>query len=337
MSDQKKKRMSLLDNLAAAGAAAPAPGTAAAQPSASRPLRAARGAVDSHVVWDLDPDLIADTRIADRLDPTDVADLRDSIEATGQTVPILVRRDPAQADRFLLVYGRRRLEAVRSSSKVNKIKALIAQLDDDGAVEAQVTENMARRDLSYIEKALFAHELVESGFGTQQRVAEVLTVSKSSISMALGVIAALGVDLVRAIGPAHGIGRPKWEGLAKAVEATGARVDDLALQAEDIRSKLTFDQSFGDANGAYTDPSVATFETISAQLAPKQPVKPKTSPSRKSARTVMIAPDVAGRVTKSAQGVEIKLEQGPFADWLEDQAQVLLSELHDRWQQRRKT
>ena len=83
MSDSKKKRMAMLDTLAASGSPAPPPSL-----SASRPLRAARDAVDSHKVWDLDPHQIIDERIADRLDPADVDDLRASIEATGQTVPI---------------------------------------------------------------------------------------------------------------------------------------------------------------------------------------------------------------------------------------------------------
>ena len=44
--------------------------------------------------------------------------------------------------------------------KSTKVRALVANLDDDSALRAQISENMARRDLSYIEKALFAQELV---------------------------------------------------------------------------------------------------------------------------------------------------------------------------------
>ena len=112
----KKKRMTMLDGLATAGKATPAPGIS--MMSTNRALRSARDAVDSHQVWDLDPDTIDDGRIADRLDPNDVADLRDAIETNGQTVPILVRRHSSVPDRYLLVYGRRRLQAIRSSDKV---------------------------------------------------------------------------------------------------------------------------------------------------------------------------------------------------------------------------
>lgn len=51
MTDSKKKRMSMLDSLAAAGTP-PAPGS---MMSSNRALRSARDAVDAHHVWELDP------------------------------------------------------------------------------------------------------------------------------------------------------------------------------------------------------------------------------------------------------------------------------------------
>ncbi|NIZ14299.1 plasmid partitioning protein RepB, partial [Phaeobacter sp. HF9A] len=88
MTTGKKKRMSMLDSLAAAGGPAPA-AAGGSMMSTNRALRAARDAVDSHHVWELDPVVITDDRPADRLDPNDVADLREAIETNGQTVPIL--------------------------------------------------------------------------------------------------------------------------------------------------------------------------------------------------------------------------------------------------------
>ena len=165
MTENRKKRMAMLDQIASAKGSEPASTVSATAGGLNRALRAARTAIDSHHLWELDPDQIADTRLQDRIDPEDVADLRDAIEQNGQTVPILVRRDPTASDRYLLVYGRRRLEAIRQSDRVHKVRALVAEMDDDGALRAQISENMARRDLSYIEKALLARELVETGFG----------------------------------------------------------------------------------------------------------------------------------------------------------------------------
>lgn len=146
MTDSKKKRMSMLDSLATAGT----PPATGSMMSSNRALRSARDAVDAHHVWELDPSAIQDERYSDRLDPQDVHDLRTSIELNGQTVPILVRRHPTETNRYLLVYGRRRLEAIRASDKVSKVRALIANLDDTAALRAQVSENTGRRDLSAV-------------------------------------------------------------------------------------------------------------------------------------------------------------------------------------------
>ena len=50
-------------------------------------------------------------------------------------------------------------EAGEVADKVKKVRALIANLDDTAALRAQVSENTGRRDLSYIERSLFAQEL----------------------------------------------------------------------------------------------------------------------------------------------------------------------------------
>lgn len=74
-------------------------------------------------------------------------------------------------------------------------------MGDDDAVRTQISENMARRDLSFIERAMMARRLIDGGFGTQTDVAEVLTVVRSSVSMALSIVDSIGTDLIEAIGP----------------------------------------------------------------------------------------------------------------------------------------
>ena len=337
MSDSKKKRLSMLDSLAAAGAqtAAPPPkvvktGSMLGQNGA---LRSARDAVDAHQVWDLDPWAIQDDRPADRLDPNDVIDLQDAIEANGQTVPILVRRDPKNSERYQLVYGRRRLEAIRNSDKVTTVRALVAAMDDDAAVRAQISENMARRDLSFIEKALFARELVDNGFGKQAQVAEVLTVTKSAISMALAIIDTVTPSLARAIGPAHGIGRPRWEALAKSVETQPhilPRLETIAGNAAD--AVLTAQASGGSLD---TDPSQAAFDAVltaaqEIQTPEKTPPKKKKSTSK----TLTVDGTQLGKLTQTSQGVRLDITDQDFASWLERRANDVLQDLHARYQAR---
>ena len=326
MTDSKKKRMSMLDSLAAAGTP-PVPGS---MMSSNRALRSARDAVDAHHVWELDPVEIEDERYSDRLDPKDVDDLRASIEQNGQTVPILVRRHPAETNRYLLVYGRRRLEAIRASDKVKKVRALIANLDDTAALRAQVSENTGRRDLSYIERALFAQELLASGFGSQAQIAEVLNVTRSAVSMSISVAKSIGTDLARAIGPAHGIGRPRWEALAKELSNTGMGMDELCRVASDARGKAAAVEQAEEE--PQLDPSVAAFEAVVRH------VKKTTGPSlgrkpRPKATPLLIDGAPAGAIKRSARAVRLDLTDvdDAFAQWLDARAQDVLDELHDRW------
>lgn len=327
MTDTKKRRMSMLDSLATAGAP-----VAATMMSNNRALRSARDAVDAHHVWELDPQDIDDTRFADRLDPQDVADLRASIEANGQTVPILVRRHPEAQNRYLLVYGRRRLEAIRGSERVAKVRALIASLDDDAALRAQVSENTARRDLSYIERALFACELLDGDFGTQAQVAEVLNASKSAVSMAVSVARTIGPDLARAIGPAHGIGRPRWEALARDIATGTADPAQLRRIADEARGRAAQAPEPMDEAPA-PDPSAAAFEAVARHLRKAGASGGAAAPR---AKALVINGKSAGRVQRTAKGVRLELEtaEDGFATWLEAEAQSVIEELHARWQQR---
>lgn len=143
---------------------------------------------------------------------------------------------------------------------MSKVRALIANLDDTAALRAQVSENTGRRDLSYIERALFAQELLDSGFGSQAQIAEVLNVTRSAVSMSISVAKAIGTALAQAIGPAHGVGRPRWEALARSLPTAGSRTtifpELLLMFAPKAAAveRLTWNE---DITGV--DPSVAGF------------------------------------------------------------------------------
>lgn len=332
MTDTKKRRMSMLDSMTAAGLAAS--GTPSMM-STNRALRSARDAVDGHHIWELDPSDIYDTRIADRLDPSDVLDLRASIEANGQTVPILVRRHQSEANKYLLVYGRRRLEAIRGSDKIHKVRALIATLDEEAALKAQVSENAARRDLSYIERAMFSRELAENGYGNQSQIAEVLNASKSAISMAMSVAKNVGPELAYAIGPAHGIGRPRWEAFSKALLDSNSPIEELIAIAETAKAQSQANDVL-DVEDNAADSSVAAFEAVFKRL--KKQADPAKASPREKATAVSLKLDgkPAGQIQRTAKGLrlDLHLQDQDFAAWLESQAQDVVNDLHQRWKQR---
>ena len=318
----------MLDTISTAGTDIPAPHPA--QSSGNRAVRAARDAVDGHNVWDLDPFAIENRRVRDRLEPGDIHELREAIETNGQTVPILVRRDPDDPNRYLLVYGFRRLEAIRSSEKVKTVRAIVANIDDDAATRAQISENMARRDLTYIERALFASELMDKGFGTQAHVAEILTVTRSSVSMALNIVETVGRDLATAIGPAPGVGRPRWEALAEALD----KPDVDRGQLTETCARIHRDASTALAKGTpfEKEPSVMAFEevlrTVSRSTSrPRKPAKPKP-------RRIRMADGTTATLTWSNKGVTIDIAEGPFAAWVASDAQPIIEELHARWKDR---
>jgi ParB family chromosome partitioning protein len=298
--------------------------------SSNRALRSARDAVDAHHVWELDPAEIQDERYSDRLDPKDVHDLRASIEQNGQTVPILVRRHATDPNRYLLVYGRRRLEAIRASDKVSKVRALIANLDDTAALRAQVSENTGRRDLSYIERALFAQELLDSGFGSQAQIAEVLNVTRSAVSMSISVAKAIGTALAHAIGPAHGVGRPRWEALAKELADSRIENDDLSRIALDVRAKAAANEQADE--DPQVDPSVAAFEAVARHV--KKSVSSTLGKKPRSKTTALVIDGTpVGAIKRSGRALRLDLTDvdDAFAEWLDARAQDVLEELHDRW------
>lgn len=106
-------------------------------------------------IQEIDPALIEHGGPADRmdeLDPVAEAALIDSIAKTGQTTPVLLRPDPETPGKFRIIYGRRRVRAIRALGM--KVKAIIRDdLSEADAVVIQGQENSVRKDLSFLERA----------------------------------------------------------------------------------------------------------------------------------------------------------------------------------------
>ena len=173
-------------------------------------------------VVDLDPLLIDASMIADRLMPTSDADFRQlvvSIRDNGQQVPILVRPHPEHPDRYQVAYGHRRVAAATQLQKT--VKAVVRNLSDAELVVAQGKENLERRNLTFIERAMFAFHLEQYGF-ERKTVAAALGVGAPEASRLVTVAKSLPHDVIRTIGPAPRAGRPRWLALARLMESPGA-------------------------------------------------------------------------------------------------------------------
>ena len=176
------------------------------------------------VVIELDPTTIDPSFVPDRM-PADDEEFKDFVAAIrreGQHVPILVRPNPEKPERYQVAFGHRRLRAAMELDV--PVKAIVRSLTDQELVVAQGQENNERKDLSYIEKVRFGHKLEQQSF-SRDVIMSSLSVYKSDLSNMLSVAAKIPIDLIDAIGPAHGVGRRNWMGLADAFAAERRRIE----------------------------------------------------------------------------------------------------------------
>lgn len=178
-------------------------------------------------VLEIDPSDISNSSISDRIPIERDADfdaLVTSIAEHGQKVPILVRPDPNKEGHYQIAYGRRRL---RAAAKLGlKVKAIVQSLSDNELVIAQGKENLDRQDLSFIEKALFAHRLEEAGYPREVIIAA-LSTDKADLSRYISVARGVPHTVILAIGPAPKAGRARWLALVDAVSSSPTKVEAI--------------------------------------------------------------------------------------------------------------
>lgn len=237
----KKDRRAMLSGLMEAEASSDS--TAPSPKRPALPRRGAIGAISSAVsglraagVIEIEPDRIRDGGLQDRIeaDIEDDAELRRSIETHGQQVPILVRPHPEEEGFWQIVYGRRRVHAARDLGI--PVKALVRDLDDAALVMAQGQENSARRDLSFIEKASFARQMAKAGY-ERSAICDALAADKTLVSRMLSTVERIPDEVIRKIGAAHGVGRPRWIELADLLDALELSTDEVAGHLSSVKDK----------------------------------------------------------------------------------------------------
>jgi ParB family chromosome partitioning protein len=173
--------------------------------------------MDGETVVSIDPKLLDGSFVADRIGENDeeYSGLREAISRSGQSTPILIRPHPDTTGRYMIVFGHRRAK-VAMDLGIN-VRAVIRSLADIEHVIAQGQENTARADLSFIEKALFARKLINSGM-TKDTVKSALTIDDTLLSRMLSVADTVPETVLSAVGAAKGVGRDRWEELKKLVQ-----------------------------------------------------------------------------------------------------------------------
>ncbi|MCJ8333134.1 MAG: plasmid partitioning protein RepB [Epibacterium sp.] len=173
----------------------------------------------SRAVQEIETAQIDMAGLRDRLDEDGgIADLQASIAEYGQQVPVLLRPHPETEGRFQIVYGRRRVAALKALGK--PVKALIRDLDDQSLILAQGQENSARRDLSFIERVNFARQMREMGYD-RKIICDALHVDKTVISRMMSIADRIPVEVIELVGAAPSIGRDRWMKVADIIEEYG--------------------------------------------------------------------------------------------------------------------
>lgn len=300
---------------AAKAAPSPAPSKPTKLPGSVGGLRDSLREITANSIRDIDPAQIDMDSLKDRLplDDDSIAELADSIRKHGQQVPIMVRPSDAP-DRYRIVYGRRRLAAIRKIGGI--VKAIVRTMDDDASLIAQGQENNLRLDPSFIEKALFIKEMQEAGYKPGV-IQDALGLTRQGVSNHRVVIDNLPEGLVPLIGPAHGVGRRQWGSLS-------ALVDKVDLMHIARQTLATLPDS---------TPSVEKFQTVykacvTASKGPTQPVS--------KGKTVVTHPDgtALGTLTTDDKAVLIKVarkDNPEFSQWIEEHAEAALQHLFDQW------
>ncbi len=308
------------------------------RPSARAPGFGAIGAVGRSIadlkaraLVEIDPGLIDPGGLADRIgaDAEEDARLMESIREHGQQVPVLARPHPGAPGRYQIVYGRRRARALAALGR--PVKALVRELDDRDLVLAQGQENSARRDLSFIEKANFARQMLVAGYDRATAQAA-LSTDKTQLSRMLSVTEKVPEEVILAIGAAHGIGRDRWCLLAELY--TGVAPDEEEARA----AALAADGGAAGAGGAEAGTAEARFEALEAWLRVQAAPRPRPNPRRSAARAAEPAPP---EILRAEDGTELAvllrrpdrlallLDAGDrgFGDWLTRN----LAALHRNW------
>lgn len=272
--------------------------------------------MEGEAIVDLDPQLVDASFVSDRLsdEGEEYEELKKAIQASGQSTPILVRPSSTNGKRYMVVFGHRRLKVARELGTT--VKAVVKNLDDSTSAIAQGQENSARSNLSFIERAYFAQNLLSTGM-TKETVRSSLAIDEAMLSKMLGVIEVVPDPVIKALGASKKIGRDKWLSLRQLLltPALLKVANDFAGTAD--LQELPEDKRFDALHG-----HLKRYKNKSEARKPKR--------TATSAKEWMSNDNSLSLVMNAkAKKVAIELtsaEARPFSDWLSEHMDRLYDE-----------
>ena len=117
--------------------------------------------------------------------PVELEELSNSIKHNGVLQPIIVK--PISRDRYQIIAGERRWRASKSLGLVS-IPVIIKDLSEKKSLEVALIENVQRENLTALEEAECYKSLIDQYQYTQEKIAEVVSKSRSHIANILRLI-----------------------------------------------------------------------------------------------------------------------------------------------------
>ncbi len=119
------------------------------------------------------------------MDQDSLEELANSIRAQGVIQPIVVR--PVDMGRYEIIAGERRWRAAQIAG-LTEIPVTVRDVPDEAAIAMALIENIQREDLNPIEEAMALQRLMDEFELTQQKVAEAVGKSRTTITNLLRLI-----------------------------------------------------------------------------------------------------------------------------------------------------
>lgn len=281
--------------------------------------------LEGETIIEVDPDLVDQSFANDRLNvdqedyEADYAQVLESIRSSGQNSPALLRPHPERSGRYMLVFGRLRWRAAKELGL--KLRAVIKEISERDHVIAQGQENNARANTSFIEKALFAADIVQRKFDEDNATAlAAIGVDRPTLSKMLSV-ASIPKDLLEAIGRAKAVGRDRWYELKLLLDKPGNVDTALALASN------------SDFQGM---PSEARFDAIVAKLKASKPRR-RAAPAPSKRTWAPSDGRVAAELVASGKKFTIALKaKGTDATAFGDYLSENLSELYEAFRREKR-
>lgn len=162
-----------LDALIGGADATPANGymDSATEPAGTSPL----------TVLMVEPDRIVISRFQPRqvFEPEALDELAAAIKTQGIVEPLIVR--PSTAGNYELIAGERRLRASRLA-KLERVPVIVRELDDRGALEMSLVENLLREDLNPVEEGNAFSRLSREFVLTHEEIASRIGKSRTYVT-----------------------------------------------------------------------------------------------------------------------------------------------------------